>query len=52
MSQERLIRGEPTDRTAVGLEEIIRREFEEWLPENEPDQPEQGEKETEDEQTS
>ena len=28
---ERLIRGEPTDRSAVNVEEIIRREYERWM---------------------
>jgi hypothetical protein len=28
---ERLIRGEPTDRNAVNIEEVIRREYERWM---------------------
>lgn len=28
---ERLIHGEPTDRTAVNVEEVIKREYERWL---------------------
>jgi len=32
---ERLIRGEPTDRSAVNIEEIIRREYERWMVPNE-----------------
>ncbi len=28
---ERLIRGEPTDRSAVNVEEIIKREYERWM---------------------
>lgn len=29
--QERLIRGEPSDRTAISVEEVIRREYERWM---------------------
>lgn len=29
--QERLIRGEPSDRTAISVEEVIRREYERWV---------------------
>jgi hypothetical protein len=29
--QERLIRGEPTDRSAVPVEEVIKREYERWI---------------------
>lgn len=29
--QERVIRGEPSDRTAVAVEEVIRGEFERWM---------------------
>jgi len=29
--QERLVRGEPSERTAVGVEEVIRREYDRWL---------------------
>jgi len=36
--QERLIRGEPSDRTAVSVEEVVRREYERWmLPEGDGD---------------
>ncbi|MHC4262526.1 MAG: hypothetical protein ACYSWX_08405 [Planctomycetota bacterium] len=36
--QERLIRGEPSDRTAISVEEVIRREYERWmLPEGDGD---------------
>ena len=36
--QERLIRGEPSERTAVSVEEVIRREYERWMtPEEESD---------------
>lgn len=36
--QERLIRGEPSERTAVSVEEVIRREYERWMaPEDESD---------------
>lgn len=31
LRQERTIRGEPTDRTAVSIEDTIRREYERWL---------------------
>ncbi len=29
--QERLIRGEPTDRAAIDIEQVIRREYERWM---------------------
>lgn len=29
--QERLIRGEPSDRTAISVAEVIRREYERWM---------------------
>ncbi len=29
--QERLIRGEPSDRTAISVEDVIRREYERWM---------------------
>ncbi len=29
--QERLIRGEPSDRTAISVEEVVRREYERWM---------------------
>jgi hypothetical protein len=31
IKQERLIRGEPTDRSAVNIEDVIRREYDRWL---------------------
>lgn len=31
IKQERLIRGEPTDRAAVSVEDVIRREYEQWM---------------------
>jgi len=31
IKQERLVRGEPTDRNAMNIEEIIKREYENWL---------------------
>ena len=31
IKQERLVRGEPTDRSAVDVEQIIKREYERWL---------------------
>ena len=32
--QERLILGEPTDRSAVNIEEVIKREYERWMTEH------------------
>jgi hypothetical protein len=29
--QERLIRGEPSDRTAISVEEVVQREYERWM---------------------
>lgn len=29
--QERLIRGEPSDRTAISVEEVIKREYQRWM---------------------
>ncbi len=29
--QERLIRGEPSDRTAISVEDVVRREYERWM---------------------
>ena len=31
IKQERLVRGEPTDRSKISIEEVIRREYERWL---------------------
>ena len=31
VKQERLIRGEPTDRSAISVEDIIKREYERWM---------------------
>ncbi len=31
IKQERLIRGEPTDRTKISVEEVIRNEYDRWL---------------------
>ena len=48
IKQERLARGEPTDRTAINVEDVIRREYERWMvgEDNdetpEPDKPEVG----------
>lgn len=36
IKQERLVRGEPTDRTA-SVEEVIKREYERWLTNDNPD---------------
>ncbi len=35
IKQERLIRGEPTERTATSVEEVIRREYERWMGDDE-----------------
>lgn len=35
--QERLIRGEPSDRTAISVEEVVRREYERWMVPDEHD---------------
>ena len=37
IKQERLIHGEPSDRSAISVEETIRREYERWLVVNEDD---------------
>ena len=50
IKQERLVRGEPTDRNAVSIEEIIKREYENWLepvPQEEVDKPEESPGESE-----
>lgn len=39
LRQERIIRGEPTDRTAVTVEDTIRREYERWLEPSAAEQP-------------
>jgi hypothetical protein len=31
VKQERLARGEPTDRAAIDVESVIKREYERWL---------------------
>ncbi len=31
IAKERLVRGEPSDRTAIEVEEVIRREYDRWL---------------------
>jgi hypothetical protein len=31
VKQERLIRGEPTDRNAISVEDVIRREYDRWM---------------------
>ena len=38
---ERLIRGEPSDRTALGLEEVIRKEVDHWLTDEDDNEDEQ-----------
>ncbi len=49
IKQERLIRGEPGDRTAVTMEQVVRDEFSRWMTHEEDDD---GEDETEAEQAS
>ena len=49
IKQERLIRGEPGDRTAVTMEQVVRDEFSRWMTHEEDDD---GEDETEAEQVS
>ena len=46
--QERLVRGEPTDRTALGVEEIIRREYAQWMTQDDEEETNE-ESETDDE---
>ena len=31
ISKERLVRGEPSDRTAISVEDVIRREYDRWM---------------------
>ena len=50
IKQERLIRGEPTDRTALSIEQIIRSENEKWMREHDQDNTKPQE-ETDDDQT-
>ena len=45
--QERLIRGEPSERTAVSTEDVIRREYDRWLS-HEDDEAEEAEHEADD----
>lgn len=35
--QERLVRGQPSDRTAVSVEEVVKREYERWMRPEESD---------------
>ncbi len=37
LEKERLIRGEPSDRTVVEIEEIIKREYAEWMVDDKED---------------
>ncbi len=39
MKQERLLHGEPSERTAVSIEDTIKREYERWMVVEEPDPP-------------
>lgn len=44
MSKERVLRGEPSDRTEMSVEQIIKREYERWLgPEDEDESDDNGE---------
>ncbi len=45
---ERLIRGEPSDRTALGVEEVIRKEHDRWLTEEDNDDEQDDEAQEED----
>ena len=36
MRQERLIRGEPSERTAVSVEDLLKRQYERWMSDEEP----------------
>ncbi len=36
ITKERLVRGEPSDRTAVSVEDAIRREYDRWMVPNDP----------------
>ena len=44
--QERLIRGEPTDRAAINVEDVIRREYDRWLSDGEEQESEYNPNET------
>ena len=46
--QERLVRGEPSERTAVTVEETIRREYERWMVPGDDDEDEDKEAEDDD----
>ena len=48
IKQERLVRGEPTDRNAVDVEQVIKREYERWLEPVEDEDQNGGEPVTED----
>ncbi len=39
--QERLVRGEPSERTAINIEETVRREYSRWMKIEDNEQPEQ-----------
>jgi len=39
IKQERLIRGEPTDRSTISLEEVVRKEHERWMANDEEGEP-------------
>lgn len=43
LDKERLIRGEPTDRSAVSMEEIVRREYDRWMVSEKTDDGSEGE---------
>lgn len=37
IKQERIVRGEPGDRTAVSVEEVVRREYDRWMTDGDHD---------------
>ena len=51
IKQENVILGEPGDRTAVSVEETIRREYERWMTVAEPEEEEKEDKEDREEPT-
>ena len=46
IKQERLIRGEPTDRAAINVEDVIRREYDRWMSDGEEQESEYNPNET------
>lgn len=47
IKQERLFRGEPTDRSAVAVEDVIKREYDRWLVNTQEEDPDANDRETE-----